>query len=451
MKKLEQLLPICLGILLLFPLFFPLTKLGVLPFLMLVIAVVYCVRKKKIRHWPIVLFLFSFVIRFFVISIINTPIVSDFKTMYEAARQINLGNIISVQNSPYFQLWGYQWGHTLYMSFFLKCIPSVFFLKVLNIFFSSGSIVLLYLIGKDFVKERVARGMSLLYVFFPFPLLLNTVLTNQHHATFFFLLALYFLISKKHRKDVAWKKGLLVGTFLAISNLLRPEAITFLVAFIAYLIFDFSRKKAKACLQLGATTFVAYLLITISISSLLQITHISPSGLQNKDPYWRFIVGLNPQSRGQYSEEDEKTYTFGDKKQALSIIKERSIGNITQLPRLFLQKETILWTQSDLSWSIGHFPREGNSDLYYFLTNLNQCFIYFFLITGIIGCFSKIKERECLFFILLLGVYFGVYLFTEVMPRYAYTPQTILLLLGMLGVNAILEKIEVRLSETRQN
>ncbi len=444
MKKIKQYLPFLLGILLMIPFFVPLTKIGLLPFFLILLCIFYGTKKFDIKHFGILLFLFSLLLRIIIICIIDTPIISDFKTMFDAATKINLGHLKDVQASTYFKLWGYQFGHTLYMCFFLKIIPSAFFLKLLNCIFSSFSVLLLYLIGKDFVKDITARRMSLLYSLFPFPLFLNTVLTNQHHSTCFLLLALYLFTNKKFNNMNPIKKGLLIGSLLALSNILRSEGIVIIIAIFAYFLLQFTKKRKGEILKLGICLFFSYFVIVNGTSYLLQVTNISKSGLSNKDPYWKFITGLNPTTNGQYSEEDAKSYSFGNKKEAIAIIKKRITKNITHLPTLFLKKETIFWTQSDLSWSIGHFTTKGYSSLYYFLVSLNQCFLYFFLGTAIIGCFQKLKRKETLLFILILGAYFGVYLWIEIMPRYAYAPQTILLLLSMMGIDAIKEKRKER-------
>ncbi len=374
-----------------------------------------------------------------VILLVNTPLEHDFKTMFEAASAINRGAFDVIKTSDYFQLFGYQLGHTLYMSFFLKIFKSAFFLYVLNGLFSSGIVLLIYLIGKDFVKEKTAMAFSLLYSLFPFPLLLNTVLTNQHHSTFFFLLAIYFLLHLKQEKESWWKKGILVGTCLGISHILRPEGMVFFVAFLVYLLFSLTKKNKKQLLLMGSTVILCFLVLTSLASFGIKSLGLNPNGLRNNDPYWKFIVGLNATTNGAYSENDQKLYTFGNTKQALELIRNRTLGNMTQLPLLFLKKEVILFTKSDLSWSIGYFQQSGKAELYQFLTNLNQCFIYFFLIFAILGCFVKQKKKESLFLILLIGVYFGVYLLIEVMPRYAYSIQPILLILGMIGWDSLRE------------
>ncbi len=445
MTYLKRWIPYLLGIMLLFPFLFPLTKIGIIPFLLLFIGIWFFVKKTKIKQFAFFLFIFSFLLRFLAILLIDTPIVSDFKTMFEAAIEINRGNLALVQSSSYFSLWSYQFGHTLYMSLFLKLIPNVFFLKFLNALFSSGSIVLLYLIGKDFVKERTARFLCLLYSFFPFSLLLNTVLTNQHHSTFFCLLALYFLIGKKFEKISPIKKGILVGSMLAISQILRPEGIVFLVALLVYILLTLKKKEEKKSFLLLAFIFLVYFALTTSTSFLLQKAKISETGLKNNDFYWKFVTGLNVKTNGQYSEEDALIYPFGQKKEGLAFLKRRISQDLTKYPTLFLKKETILWMQSDLSWSIGHFPEKGKTELYQFLTSFNQIFLFFFVAIGIIGCFCKEKRKEFLFLILFLGAYFGVYLFIEIMPRYAYTPQMILLLIGMIGF----EQIEKQFKEKK--
>ena len=168
-------------------------------FLFYLISIVFILiisNKFKFKNFGIFLFVFSLLLRLIAISIINPPIESDFLTMYNASKQLLLGKK-DYLNLPYFINWGYQMGHVIYQYFLLKIIDSVLFLKVINCIIHSGIVVLIYNISKCLTNEKCARISSLIYTIFLFPLLLNTVLTNQQLAAFCMLLGIYLFISPK--------------------------------------------------------------------------------------------------------------------------------------------------------------------------------------------------------------------------------------------------------------
>ena len=85
----------------------------------------------KENKFIVFIFLFSFVLRLGVIVLVETPVISDFKLMYDAALEIVNGTD-SYKSMSYFITWGYQMGHVLYEAFLLSIINSVFFLKIIN-------------------------------------------------------------------------------------------------------------------------------------------------------------------------------------------------------------------------------------------------------------------------------------------------------------------------------
>ena len=99
MKRILNWIPFLLGILLLFPFLVPLTKIGLVPFILLLLGIFYFVKKTNINRFGLVLFCFSFLVRLGAILLVDTPIISDFKTMFDAARQINAGDLALIKAS----------------------------------------------------------------------------------------------------------------------------------------------------------------------------------------------------------------------------------------------------------------------------------------------------------------------------------------------------------------
>ena len=99
----------------------------------------------KKHKFIIFLFLFSFIIRLITVLIVETPIISDFKTMYEASLEL-INGTDNYKEMAYFLMWGYQMGHTIYQAILLLFFNSVFFLKLVNCIVTSFTVVFIYLI-----------------------------------------------------------------------------------------------------------------------------------------------------------------------------------------------------------------------------------------------------------------------------------------------------------------
>ena len=395
----------------------------------------------KIKEWIskhksiIFLFLFAFVIRIGVILWIDTPVISDFKTMLEASKEL-VNGIDAYKSMPYFITWGYQMGHVIYQAILLNIINSITFLKIINTIITSFTVVMIYLIGKELSTKKAAFIISIIYSMFLFPLLLNTVLTNQLLPMLLILIAIYLWIKKEKNNKLT---AIIIGVLLGISNMLRSETIVIIVAFFLYTIFLMIKKENKKVLIINlCLIIISYFTLTTTTSFILKATDISPSGLENKNSSWKFLEGLNVETRGQYSEDDATKYAFNQQKTKKEIEK-RIQEEWQQYPLLFAKKTKILWLNSDLSWSLGHIEDQEEIKLY---EGINQIFIYFFVIMSLLSAitlFKKTYKKEQILILLILFIYFGVYLFIEVMPRYAYSIQIFETLLATITLGYILD------------
>lgn len=399
----------------------------------------------KIKKWIskhkiiIFLFLFAFVIRIGVILWIDTPVISDFKTMLDASKELVNGTD-AYKSMPYFICWGYQMGHVIYQAILLNIINSITFLKIVNAIVTSSTVIMIYLIGKELSTTKAAIIISIIYSIFLFPLLLNTVLTNQLLPMLLILIAIYLWMKKKKENKLM---PVIIGILLGISNMLRSETIVIIIAFVLYTIFLMIKKENRKALIINlCLIIISYFTLTTATSFALKATDISPSGLENKNSSWKFLEGLNIETRGQYSEDDAIKYSY-DKKKTTKELKKRIQEEWQQYPLLFAKKTKILWLNSDLSWSLGHIENQEDLKLY---EGINQIFIYFFVIMSLLSAitlFKKTYKKEQILILLILFIYFGVYLFIEVMPRYAYSLQIFEALLASITLGYILDNKKI--------
>ena len=399
----------------------------------------------KIKEWIskhkiiIFLFLFAFVIRIGVILWIDTPVISDFKTMLDASKELVNGTD-AYKSMPYFICWGYQMGHVIYQAILLNIINSITFLKIVNAIVTSSTVIMIYLIGKELSTTKAAIIISIIYSIFLFPLLLNTVLTNQLLPMLLILIAIYLWMKKKKENKLM---PVIIGILLGISNMLRSETIVIIIAFVLYTIFLMIKKENRKALIINlCLIIISYFTLTTATSFVLKATDISPSGLENKNSSWKFLEGLNVETRGQYSEDDAIKYSY-DKKKTTKELKKRIQEEWQQYPLLFAKKTKILWLNSDLSWPLGHIENQEDLKLY---EGINQIFIYFFVIMSLLSAitlFKKTYKKEQILILLILFIYFGVYLFIEVMPRYAYSLQIFEALLASITLGYILDNKKI--------
>lgn len=423
---------------------------GLLIFLIFILFSALFVKKIKIKKFCMMLFLISFLVRFAAVIFIETPIMSDFAVMYNTARKILNGDMSYLVNSSYLNTWGYQMGHTMYLYILLKIFNSVTFLKIINCIVTSLVTVLIYLLAREFASEKASRFIGILYCFFPFPLLMNTVLTNQHVPALLNLLAFYLVIGKKFNKMNDVLKYILVGALLAIANVLRPEGIVFITSFSIYFLLLIRKHNFLNIIKKVALLLFTYFLIFNGCSYALKVTGYSNIGLENKNPLWKFVVGLNHDTAGVYSEKDASIYSgIGNDSEKKEVIKQRTIGSLTKMPNLFLKKAEILWTHSDLSWSLYYLDGKkiekfgfslDASIFVNILKKINQYYIYLTLILMLIGIIPLKNEKiscEKNLFIIVLLVFFGVYLLIEIMPRYAYSLQLFEYILAAIGLDRL--------------
>lgn len=404
--------------------------------------------KFEIPRFGIFVFLTALILRIIVVILFDTPIISDYSVMFNTAKEIVSGNLIAAANSEYMLRWGYQMGYTLFMSLLLFIFNNALFIKIVNCIFTSLIVLLIYLITKEITNRKVARIISFVYMVFPFPLLFNTVLSNQHISSFFFLLAIYIYISKKFKQMNVNLRYLLVGLCLAIGNIIRPEAIIFITSILLFLILTTKKEDIKKVSQKFGILILVYLLITTLSSFIVMKTGISPSGFKNTEPLWKFTVGLNQETKGDYNAKLSEEFNKESDDEHLKRLYDYTIGSFSELPSLFMYKAQHFWIESDLGWSLFYlsgktinlFDKKINADsiiaLFYSFNQLIVYIIFIFAITAIIIKRKKMSNTQLLFLIILL-VYFGVYLLIESTPRYAYTAQIFLFIMSAYAIEFI--------------
>ncbi len=391
----------------------------------------------------------SFTLRLAFILLFDSTPVSDFMLLYRGAEEVAKGNYDFVKKAEYFLYWVYQIGFVSYQALVIRIFGQGWLaLKILNAVFSTGTCIMVYLAARRVFSENAGRTAALAYSLFPPSIYMCSVLTNQVLATFLFYIALYLAAGKLKNHSFV-----LLGLTAALGNIIRPEGPLILMAIFVFLLFFKKEKKTGAFSRnvgIIAGTLVVFFAV-IKIADLVLISSgISDFPLSNRDPLWKFVVGLNYDTYGQYSSSDFariSRFPLGRERaiEELKLIRERT-ADVKKLTSLLKAKIRIMW--SDFDHSFISFVAPGTNLTPFkisFMLYCEKCFysaIVFYILTGL-GYLTLRKGSNpgyLLYLVLILG-YAAVLLFIEIQLRYRYLAMPAFFILSGYGISLVSEKL----------
>lgn len=437
MKKLIKLCEIFLFLLFLVTILFTQSKLSILLSIPLVILLYIFTDKVKIKNYALFIFITALLIRLISIFVLKVDIVDDFRTMLDASRNI-MNKDLSFLKTWYYKTYPYQLGHVIYQTILLTIFNTTVFLKIINSVVTSFIALFIYLISKELYKEKTARLISLSYLFYFYPLYLNSVLTNQHIPALITLIIIYLII----KKEDTIKLTVIIAVLLSLANFFRTESIVIILGIVLYKISKITKENIKLKSISIVTLILVYLITNTIFSSLVYLSPLKTK-LENNSGLWKFYCGLSYNHNGIYNEEDQNKFFNSNNQKELLIerVKEENI----KIPVLFLKKEVILWTQTNYDLRI---KNNFNNDLYNLFLKFNQGFLNFILVIFLISLIPFKKQKdELLLLKVLIGLYAGVYMLIEVCPRYAYILHMLLFIMLGVGIEKIIEFINNKRGE----
>lgn len=108
--------------------------------------------------------------------------------------------------------------------------------------YCTGTTWLVYKITSYVFNEWAGRMAGLLYALYIPSIVLSSLLTNQHIATFLFYLGFYLLITKGLTHKYMW---IFIGIFLALGDIMRPLGAFVLIAVALYVFLQGILGKSK--------------------------------------------------------------------------------------------------------------------------------------------------------------------------------------------------------------
>lgn len=414
-----------------------------------VFVLVYYISYKldiSIIKFAVTILVLAFLFKAILVLSTDTKPVSDFNTFYQNAVRLANGDK-TFSKSDYFSTWAYQTGPVIYYALVMKLFGTALLpLKLVNCFFMSVTNMLIYLTARNISNEYAARFAALLYLLYPAPYFMAGVLTNQHFAACMFLAGIYILTSQKLNWSV---KGLLAGILISIGNVVRPLGIVIIAAAIVWGIVEAVRVKKAEKTFAVVILLVSYLVVNIGFTSAVKRTDINPEGLANNFPVWKFVVGLNEKSYGQFSFEDQyKIFEIHDFSKrnlvARQVLKQRLSVGFPRLVKLINMKQAIMWAGFDtLRWGFydqvnGNLVASKELKKYepYILETEKIYYILIFILM-LIGLIKSFREQRINTGVLLLSLvvllYMGAHIFIEIQVRYRYFAVILIFILAAKG------------------
>lgn len=110
------------------------------------------------KYFPIILFIFAFILRYAFVKILDITPYSDFAVLLNATENLKDGVNVMLGDA-YFERWGYNVIYVLYQILILKVFNSVEVIHFLDCVYTAGICVLIYYIGKkSFKKEHICTS-----------------------------------------------------------------------------------------------------------------------------------------------------------------------------------------------------------------------------------------------------------------------------------------------------
>ena len=399
----------------------------------------------------IFLCLLAFILRLAWVLTVHTNIVQDFAQMYNGAVDA-ANNNFSFANETYFTTWVYQLGFTMYQAGVLKLFgESVLAIKLLNVLYCTGITYFIYRIASHLFNEFSGRVAALIFATYIPNIMMTSVLTNQHLATFLFYAGFYLLVKKGISHSYAWIFG---SILIAFGDIMRPIGSISLLALILFLLITHIIGDQKINKKMVVSKLIGmlgvYYIVHFIFSYTLIATGVTQYPLSSRDPYWKFVVGLNPETTGGFSFPDHKLvfqYPIGEERFEIEkqLITER-IADKGQLLLLFKNKFKVMWGDYDASiyWGLEGYIKPELSRLLWTLEKLCYVSICLFALIASIKTIREQKNKTLLFFSLLILGYAGVHIFIEVQSRYRYFIIPTFMIMQGYGVYLITQYMKKR-------
>lgn len=404
------------------------------------------------RHTGICLFMIALLLRCAMLMWYPIAPASDFKLQLDLAMEFSYADpfdwpqMMAESNNMFYQNWCVHAPFLLLEMVVLKlCGHNPAGLQLVFSICSAASCVVTCQIAQQLFGRRAGIAAGLLMAIQPTVLFFMPVLSNQHAATLFFLLAVYMAAARPIGNSNAsrlspWQSTainiLLTGFFSGLSQLLRPEMAVFHLVLLAYwlIYLPIAAKAAHSriwpVIWQGVLHLLVYLcafyILVGSVNIILQKTQFINGSILEGNLKYKIMVGLNPEAGGLWNVPDSEV---SDPEEMEQLIRER-LSNPLQTASLMVKKLGIQFGTYNYSWAIGS-QRGWLTDK--FFPSITQSFMLVILTLAALSALLILRKSsppQVLPFIVLCG-FFAAFAIIEIQDRYNYLLIPIFIILAV--------------------
>ncbi|WP_125589601.1 glycosyltransferase family protein [Companilactobacillus jidongensis] len=404
------------------------------------------------------LILFSLISVFAIVAIIWIKLVpqtqvSDFSAFWSNTPGALNGKSIYHMDNDYFAKWAYQTGFLVYVMAVVKIFGHhIIAIQLLNVLYQALILLVMYqLVVKIFNNVKMARLSVLLLMIDLDWFALNSQTNNQYLGMLLFLVTFYLIMLNKY-----WSFGL-AGLTLGFGSIIRPIGPVVIAGIVVFAIVYFLLNNNKFHID-GVWkllfTLAIYFVIFSGASMAIKSSGLNEYGLSNRDSEWKFVIGLDYNSRGVYDQAMVDRFNLKDTRDTMSK-KEYSVihENINYLNSnhkwisLLWSKNSTLWAQNSTATDFTGFDKIHSAKATGLMRKMAYMGTVILIIFSWIGSLQlfKIKFSNNIYLLLLtLMAYAVVQLFIEVQGRYRLEFIPVIAILGSVGLYTVVKLISQR-------
>ncbi|KKH47058.1 hypothetical protein EO93_08900 [Methanosarcina sp. 1.H.A.2.2] len=401
------------------------------------------IQKGSTKHFLIISVFVIILLRLIWILAVPTIPFSDFE-VYN-----NFGILISEQFPAHLLSIDYDgrgFGYSFVLGIIYKIFGvNLFVAKLLNVFLSALTGILLYLIAGHLFDECIARITAVLYLIWPAQIMYSSVLASEHLFIFVLFLGIALFIGAiKVTPDNAYTNIFLAGVVFGLAYTVRFLSLIVVATGFMTLLFvqeESFKKKVKSSLFLISGFVIVWIFVT-GLGLLVDTPSDPSTGIQHS-----LLVGTNPEYKGQWNPVDSQIWNDYSPEEAKKIAFQTGLSRITENPggftKLIFEKFNIMWGDESFGtyWSIQNM--DTTKSTVFILHNqllmlaVSQFFYFGILFFSLLGCY-KLKSTNLNIGIQFLFMIFFIFVllhsFLEVQSRYHYPWELIFLILGGYGI-----------------
>lgn len=393
------------------------------------------------------------------INIVPSAQVSDFNAFWTYSSKALSGKPITLTDNDYFAKWAYQTGFLVYVMSVVKIFGHhIIAIQLLNVLYQSLILVMVYkLVVKIFHNIKMARLAVLLLMIDLDWFALNSQACNQYLGTLLFLVTFYLLMTNKYWSYV------LAGVTLAIGSIIRPIGPVIIAGIVVYgiiyMLIQNNKFDIHAVWKL-LITLAIYFVIFTGASGLIKSSGLNQYGLTNRDSEWKFVTGLDYNSKGVYDQSMVNRFDMLASRSQMSkkehkIINEQ-VNYLNESPKrwinLFWHKNSILWAQRTMATDFTEFVTIHSTratSVMNLVAYMGSVLLIIFSWIGSLTLFKKKFTKHIYLLLLTLMAYAVVQLLIEVQGRYRIELLPVIAILGSGGLYTVVEWIKTKLKRSR--